>query len=82
MTTTPSLRQLWSLYKAILVSDLRLTRVELDRLQDSFYAGARGILKVMAHLRERGDYEALHRLIEQHGRQMDRMRARGRPSRH
>ena len=41
--------------------------------QSSFYSGARAILKVQAHLIERGRYDELHAMIEKHGRQIDRL---------
>ena len=73
MTPTPSLRLLWRLYKALLARDEDLDRHELMLAQSSFYSGARAILKVQAHLIERGRYDELHAMIEKHGRQIDRL---------
>jgi hypothetical protein len=42
----------------------------------AFYSGARGLLKVLAYLIERGDYEELHEIIRRQGRQIDRIQAR------
>lgn len=56
-------------YKKILFED-GLNRREQVLAQASFYAGARSTLKVLAHLLEHGDDEALHRTIQGHGRQI------------
>jgi hypothetical protein len=42
----------------------------------AFYTGARGVLKVLAYLIERGDYQELNEIIKQQGRQIDRIQAR------
>jgi hypothetical protein len=71
MSYTPSLRQLWRLYKAILARSEDVDRRDLMLAQDAFYAGARAVLKVQAYLLERGRYDELHAMIEKHGRQID-----------
>ena len=49
MSPIPSLHQLWRLYKALLVQGCeQLDRRGLMLAQDSFYSGARAILKVQA----------------------------------
>jgi hypothetical protein len=47
----------------------------------AFYSGARGVLKVLAHLIERGDYEQQHEIIKRYGRQIERIQ-RPRTQRH
>jgi hypothetical protein len=42
----------------------------------AFYSGARGVLKVLDHMIEQGDYEALHKVIARHGRQINKIQAR------
>ena len=46
---------------------------ELVLARNSFYTGARGILKIQAHLLKRGRYDELHAMIERHGRQIDNL---------
>jgi hypothetical protein len=49
----------------------------------AFYSGARGVLKVLAHLIEQGDYEELHETIRRHGRLIEKIqRRRPRARRH
>jgi hypothetical protein len=47
--------------------------------QLAFYSGARGVLKVLAHLIEQGEYEELHETIRRHGRLIEKIQ--GRPPR-
>jgi hypothetical protein len=68
-------------------TDFFALRQELDRrdlvlAQDSFYNGARGILKVQSFLLERGRYDELHAMVEMHGRQIDNLIRPGRRQRH
>jgi hypothetical protein len=42
-------------------------------VRNSFYVGARTILKVQAYLLPRGRYDELHAMIENHGRQIDNL---------
>ena len=44
--------------------------------QLAFYSGARGVLKVLAYLIDRGDYEELHATINRYGRQIEKMDGR------
>ena len=74
---TLSLRRLWTIYKRTAVQR-GLNKRDLASTQLAFYSGARGVLEVLAHLIEHGDYEELHETIERHGRQLERIRS-GRP---
>jgi hypothetical protein len=74
---TLSLRRLWTIYKRTTVQR-GLSKRDLASTQLAFYSGARGVLKVLAHLIEHGDYQELHETIERHGRQLERIRS-GRP---
>jgi hypothetical protein len=67
MTTTPSLRRMWSIYKKLLVED-GMSRRDLVLAQGAFYAGARCVLKVLGHLVEEGDVEELQRVVSHHAR--------------
>jgi hypothetical protein len=82
MSYTPSLRQLWRLYKAYVTTEPDIARREMVLAQNSFYAGARAILKVQAFLLERGRYDELHAMIEKHGRQIDKLIKPARLERH
>jgi hypothetical protein len=79
---TPSLRQLWKMYKALLARDEDVTRRDLTLAQNAFYSGARAILKIQAYLIEQGRYDDLHAMIERHGRQIDNLIKPGRRARH
>ena len=70
---------MWVLYKKILMKVDDLDRRDLLLAQNAFYTGARGILKIFADLIRCGDYDALHSIIERHGRQIERLLSR--PSR-
>lgn len=76
MATTLSLRRLWTIYKRTSVVTGTGSRRDVAITQLAFYSGARGVLKVLAHLIERGDFDELHETIRRHGRQIDRMRGR------
>jgi hypothetical protein len=65
MTTTPSLRRLWTMYKELLVADGSSRRDQV-LAQGAFYSGARAILKVLDHLAERGDRDELERFVRRH----------------
>jgi len=73
MTPTPSLRMLWKLYRVLLARDEDLTRRDPTLAQDSFYSGARAILKIQAYLIEHGRYDELHTMTRKHGRQIDNL---------
>jgi hypothetical protein len=66
-STTPSLRRLWSMYKKLLVAD-GLSRRDQVLAQAAFYSGARGVLKVLGYLAERGDTDELQRVVRRHAR--------------
>ena len=78
---TLSLRRLWIIYKRTAIK-AGLSRREQVGTQLAFYSGARGVLKVLAYLMERGDYEELHATIRRQGRQIEKIQARGRTKRH
>ena len=74
-----SLRRLWTIYKRTAVEPGSSKR-DLLRTQLAFYSGARGVLKVLAYLIERGDYdyEEVHAAIRREARQIERLRSRRR----
>jgi hypothetical protein len=76
MATTLSLRRLWTIYKRTSIAHGRSGKRDLAISHLAFYSGARGVLTVLAHLIERGDYEQLHETIKRQGRQIDRIHAR------
>ena len=69
---TLSLRRLWTIYKRTVVEP-GATRRDLLRAQLAFYSGARGVLKVLRYLIERGEYEELHATIKRHGRRIEKI---------
>ena len=64
---TPSLRKLWTVYKAILVKD-GMSRRDQIIAQGAFYSGAWGILQTLEDILKDGDVEGLQRVIHRHGR--------------
>ena len=58
MTTRPSLPSLWRIYKRPYVVTGTGGKRDLAITQLAFYSGARGVLRVLAHLIEQGEYEA------------------------
>ena len=74
---TLSLRRLWTIYNRTAVEPGSSKR-DLLRTQLAFYSGARGVLKVLAYLIERGEYEELHATIRHEGRQIEKLRSRRR----
>jgi hypothetical protein len=82
MSSVPSLRRLWTMYKKLLVED-GLGRRDQVLAQGAFYSGARAVLKVLAHLLEQGKDEELRRTVQRHGRQIKALQGlRPRPRRH
>jgi hypothetical protein len=73
--TTLSLRGLWTIYERLAVEPGSSKR-DLIRTRPAFYSGARGVLKVLAYLIERGDYEELHETIKSEARQLEKIQAR------
>jgi hypothetical protein len=63
--STPSLRRLWSIYKAILIEG-GATRREQIVAQGAFYSGAWGILESLNQLVKDGDTAELERVIRRH----------------
>jgi hypothetical protein len=81
MATPLSLRSLWRIYKRSSIVTGTSSKRDVAITQLAFYSGARGVLRVLAHLIERGEYEELHETIRRHGRliakiQERRLRAR------
>jgi hypothetical protein len=74
--TIPSLRRLWALYKHVALAQGDHSKRELALMQDAFYTGARGVLKIGATMIERGKIGELHKMIERHGRQIEKIRGR------
>lgn len=70
-----SLRRLWSIYKRIAQRQGAGKR-ELAISQVALYSGARGVLRVLRHMLQQGDYDALHRTIERQGRLITRLQGR------
>ena len=70
MPDTLSLRRLWTMYKRVVIAGgIRAGKRDLAIAHTAFYAGARGTLKVLAHLLEHGDDE-LRWTIERHSWQI------------
>jgi hypothetical protein len=67
MTTTLSLRRLWTLYERTSVAHGTGGEGNLAPSHLAFYSGARWVLKVLAFSIERCDYEELHETIRRHG---------------
>jgi hypothetical protein len=76
MASRLSLRSLWRIYKRTCVVTGTGSKRDLAITQLAFYSGARGVLKVLAHLIEQGEYEELHQTIRQHGRLIEKIRGR------
>jgi hypothetical protein len=75
MATTLSLGRLWTICKRMAVTR-GVSKRDLVNIRLAFYSGARGVLKVLTYLIERGDYEELHETIKRHGRQIERIPSR------
>ena len=73
--TTLSLRRLWVIYKRTAMKESLSPRERINT-QLAFYSGARGVLRVLAYLMERGEYEELHATIRRQARQIERIRGR------
>jgi hypothetical protein len=67
MSSTPSLRRMWTMYKKLLIED-GVSRRNQVLAQGAFYSGARCVLKVLDHLLEDGDVDELQSVIRRHGR--------------
>ena len=56
MADTLSLRRLWTMYKRIAItSGVGVSKRDLALAHGAFYAGARGVLRVLAQLIEHGE---------------------------
>jgi len=76
MANKLSLRALWKIYKRTGIVTGTGGKRDLAITQLAFYSGARGVLRVLAHLIEQGEYEELHETIRRHGRLLDRIQRR------
>jgi hypothetical protein len=76
MANTLSLRTLWKIYKRTCVVSGSSGKRDLAITQLAFYSGARGVLRVLAHLIEQGEYDELHETIRRHGRLIERIQGR------
>jgi hypothetical protein len=75
--TAFSLRRLWTIYKRTAIAQgTGAGKRDLALSQVAFYAGARGVLKVLDHMIAEGDYEAVHNAIARHGRLIKQIQAR------
>jgi hypothetical protein len=72
---TLSLRRLWVIYKRTAMKE-GLSARERISTQLAFYSGARGVLRVLAYVMERGEYDELHATIRRQARQIERIRGR------
>jgi hypothetical protein len=81
MTTELSLRSLWKIYKRTSIVAGTGGKRDLAITQLAFHSGARGVLKVLAHLVEGGEYEELHETIRQPGRLIEKIQGRRQPRR-
>jgi hypothetical protein len=76
---TLSLRRLWTIYKRLAAQQgLVISKRDQALEQAAFYAGARGVLKVLAHMLEAGDFEELHATIRRQGRMLRKIQGRRR----
>jgi hypothetical protein len=80
MANRLSLRSLWKIYKRTCVVPGTGKR-ELVMTQLAFYSGARGVLRVLAHLIEHGEYEELHETIGRNGRLIEKIQGQPRRAR-
>jgi len=76
MATKLSLRSLWKIYKRTCVVAGSGNKRDLAITQLAFYSGARGVLRVLAHLIAQGEYEELHETIRRHGRLIEKIQGR------
>jgi hypothetical protein len=75
---TLSLRKLWTIYECKVVAPGRSrSRRDIALAQLAFYSGAGGVLKVLAHMIERGDSDAALRTIRRFGKQAMTMQSFG-----
>ena len=56
------------MYKKLLLEGGGLSRREQVLAHAAFYTGARGVLKVLGYLAERGDMDELERVVRRHAR--------------
>jgi hypothetical protein len=66
-----SLRRLWVIYKRVTIAQgVGTSPRDLTLAQGAFYSGARGVLKVLDYMLERGETEAALRTVRRFGRQI------------
>jgi hypothetical protein len=73
---------MWVIYKKILVADGDIDRQDLIQVQTAFYAGARGVLKVLDNMMQRGKIAKMHTTIDRHARQIEKIQNRSPDRRH
>lgn len=85
-----SLRHLWVTYKRRLLLQHVAAATKHDQAiatmfaREAFYSGARAVLQVLGDMLKDGDYDELHRTIQQQARLIDKIQGREqpRPKRH
>ena len=84
LLTTPSLRQLWKMCKALLASgeEFAIDQRDLVLARNSFYIAASGIPEAPGVSAQAHRYDELDAMIERHGRQIDNLIKPSRRARH
>jgi len=69
--TALSLRRLWTIYKRTAIAQgIGIGKRDLALSQVAFYAGARGVLRVLDHMIAKGEDEAVQQTIKRFARQI------------
>ena len=77
MTTKLSIRRLWTIYKRTAIAQgFGSSKRDLAFAHLAFYSGARGVLRMLAHMIEHGETDAALRAIRRLGRQIHKIQAR------
>lgn len=76
MSSTPSLRKLWAIYKAILAEG-GATRRDQIIARGAFHSGAWGILQSLNHLLKSGEVEEPEPVVARHARTIEFVRGGG-----
>jgi hypothetical protein len=61
------------MYRRLVAVDGAYSPRELLAARSAFYAAARGILRVLARLANRGDYDEMHAVIKAHDRLLEKL---------
>lgn len=73
-----ALRKLWAIYERRAVAQcMGSSKRDMALAQVAFYSGARGVLKVLAHMIEHGERDAALRTISRFGKQVSEMQSSG-----